>query len=82
MKEESCTSGLNIKIISGGAALNGIKVGMSFKDVQKKLEKEYGKSFVKISKNKGKIELLYLDYLPIQYKFKNGKVSKMKFFCS
>lgn len=81
-KGKSFIQGLDIKITSGKAALNKIKIGMSFKDVKKKLENEYGKSYVKASKEKGKIELSYLDYSPIQYKFKNGKVSKMKFFCS
>lgn len=81
-KGTSFIQGLDIKITSGKSALNGIKIGMSLKNVQKKLEKEYGKSYVKTSKNKGKIELSYLEYMPIQYKFEDGKVSKMKFFCS
>ena len=74
--DKSYIGGLDINITSKKAALNGRKVGMS------KLEKEYGKSFVKAAKQKNKIELEYLDFMPTVYKFQGGKVSKMHFFCS
>ena len=73
--------GVTIKVTSKKAAVNGIKVGMSYSKVKKKLEKNYGKSLITAKKNK-KIELSYAGFGPVTYTFKNGKVSKIYFWCS
>lgn len=73
---------LEIKITSKKAALNGIKVGMSYSNVKKKLEKKYGKSRVITQGDKKQIQLTYGPYMPIAYSFKNGKVNKIYFFHS
>ncbi len=75
-------SDVKIKITSKKAALNGIKVGMSYSSVKRKLEKNYGESLVTVQKNKKKIKLKYGDYLPVEYTFTNGKVSKIYFWHS
>ena len=75
-------NGITIKITSTKAALNGIKVGMSYDKVLKQLEKNYSKSLITTQKNKKKITLLILGDLPVEYTFKDGKVSKINFFCS
>lgn len=74
--------GLEIKITSEKAALNGIKVGMSYSKVKNTLEKKYGKSRVITQKDKKQIQLTYGPFMPITYTFKNGKVSKIYAFHS
>ena len=80
-KDLSHIGGVTIKVTSKKAAVNGIKVGMSYSKVKKKLEKNYGKSLIKAKKNK-KIELSYAGFGPVTYTFKKGKVSKIYFWCS
>lgn len=77
---------ITIQITSQKAALNGIKVGMSYDSVLKKLKKNYGSKRIAAQKNKKKIILWVLDDepagVPIEFTFKNGKVSKMYVFSS
>lgn len=73
---------LQIEITSKKAALNGIKVGMSYSKAKKKLENKYGKSRVVTQKDKKQIQLTYGPFMPIEYSFKNGKVSKIYIFHS
>lgn len=70
---------LEIKITSTKAALNGIKVGMPYSKVLKKLEKLYGEDHVSTQKNKKKISIENMGF-PMIYSFKNGKVSKIYFY--
>lgn len=77
---------ITIKITSTKAVLNGIKVGMPYDEALKKLEKNYGSGHITTQDNKKKIVLWVLDDepagIPIEFTFKNGKVSKMYVFCS
>lgn len=73
---------LTIEITSKKAVLNGIKVGMSYSQAKKKLEKKYGKSRVMTQDDKKNIMLTYGPFMPVSYSFKNGKVSKIYFFHS
>ncbi len=73
---------ISIKITSKKASLNGIKVGMSYSKAKKKLEKKYGKSRVITQEDKKHIQLTYGSFMPIDYTFKNGKVSKIYMFHS
>ncbi|MDE7311674.1 MAG: hypothetical protein K2N87_08700 [Eubacterium sp.] len=73
---------LRIEITSKKAALNGIKVGMAYSDVKKKLETKYGKSRVMTQEDKKDIMLTYGPFMPIFYSFKNGKVNNISFFHS
>lgn len=73
---------LTIEITSAKAALNGVKVGMSYSQAKKKLEKNYGKSRVITQDDKAAIMLTYGPFMPITYSFKNGKVSKIYAFHS
>lgn len=75
-------SDVRIEATSKKAALNGIKVGMPYSRVKKKLEQNYGKAAVMTQKNKKKIKLKYSDYLPVEYTFKDGKVSRIQFWHS
>lgn len=74
--------GVTIEITSKKAELNGIKVGMSYSSVKKKLEKKYGKPRVKEQEDQKMIMLTYGPYQPIEYSFENGKVSSIYFFHS
>lgn len=67
-----------IKITSTKAVLNGIKVGMPYNKVLKKLEKNYGKDNITTQKNKKKITQNL--GMITEYTFKNGKISKMYFY--
>lgn len=78
---------IKIEITSKKAALNGVKVGMSYDTVLKKLKNKYGKGRISVQKNKKQIILSILcsgsddDFgMPVGYTFKNGKVSKISFF--
>lgn len=71
---------VTIEITSKKAALNGIKVGMSYDSVQAKLEKKYGKASVDAKDNE--INLINVANSYIQYSFKNGKVKRIDFFHS
>lgn len=80
-------SNVMIRITSAKASLNGIKVGMSYNSVLKKFEKIYGKEHITTQKNKKKISLWVLGEaqkggMPIEFTFKNGKVSRMYVFYS
>lgn len=73
---------ITIEITSKKAVLNGVKVGMTYSEAKKKLEKKYGKSRVMTQDDKMFIMLTYGPYMPISYEFENGKVSKIYFFHS
>lgn len=73
---------LSIKITSKKAALNGIRVGMSYSKAKTKLEKKYGKSRVITQEDEKQIQLTYGPFMPVTYTFKNGKVSKIYAFHS
>lgn len=55
---------LTIEITSAKAALNGVKVGMSYSQAKKKLEKNYGKSRVITQDDKAAIMLTFTDCFP------------------
>lgn len=74
--------GIQIEITSKKAALNGIKVGMSYSQAKKNLQKRYGKSRVITQEDKKTIMLTYGPFMPVSYSFKNGKVSSINFFHS
>lgn len=80
--ENTDVYGLKIEITSKKAALNGIKVGMSYSQAKKKLEKKYGKSRVITQDDKKAIMLTYGPFMPVSYSFKKGKVSKIYVFHS
>lgn len=73
---------VTIEISSKKAALNGIKVGMSYNKVKKNLEQKYGKQRVITQDDKKVINLTYGPFMPVEYSFKNGKVSSIYFFHS
>lgn len=80
--ESDWLSEFTVKVTSNKAALAGIKIGMPYSRVKKKLEKNYGSSLVMTQKNKKKIKLQYGSYMPVEYSFKDGKVSRMYFWHS
>ena len=78
----NATPSVTIEISSKKAALNGIKVGMPYNKVKKNLEQKYGKQRVITQDDKKVINLTYGPFMPVEYSFKNGKVSSIYFFHS
>ena len=74
--------GKHIVITSKKAAMNGLKVGMSYEKVQKQLIKLYGESNLQLQKNKKKIVSNSMNLPYFQYVFKDGKLSKIEYLNS
>lgn len=72
--------GIDLKVYDGNIAVAGVKVGTSLSSALKTLRKTYGTKAVTYSK--GTIYVDMVEYMPMTFKIKSGKVASISWFRS